>query len=363
MWRVVGVFRVLALGYAAALIIRDHAGYAHPAAGWIVLAAMGAWTVLAVAAYAQPRGRTRWLLAADVAMAAAVVISTRWVDSPSRIDAGAATLPSFWAAAPVLASAVAGGPWAGILAALAISGADLIEHSQLRQQSTFNGVVLLLLAGGLAGYLVRLGLRAEHAADESARREAAMAERARIARGIHDSVLQVLALVSSKGQALGGEAAALGRLAAGQETALRALVSAADAGTAPAGLADVRGLIEPLASPDVTVSCPASAVLLPAVAAHALGAAAAAAVDNAGRHAGPSARCWVLVEDEGSVVRVSVRDDGRGFDGSRLAEAAAAGRLGVSQSIVSRLREAGGTATVSSAPDHGTEVELAVPRS
>jgi len=363
MWRALAAFRVVALGYAGVLIVRDHSLYAHPGAGLLVLGAMTCWTLTTVAAYARPAGRSRWLLGTDVAVAAAMVMSTRWIDSAARISAGSATLPAFWAAAPVLACAVAGGPWAGIAAGLAIAGADMVEHPQLQPQNTFNGVVLLLVAGGLVGYVVRLGTRAEEAARSATRREAAAAERERLARSIHDSVLQVLALVTSRGRALGGEAAELGDLAAQQEAALRALVSGTGSEDGhDTGLLDVRAVTEPLADGRTTVSCPATAVLLPEPATRALGAAAAAAVDNARRHAGADARCWVLLEDDAAAVLLTVRDDGCGIAAGRLAEAAAAGRLGVAQAIVGRLENIGGTASVISAPGAGTEVELRVPR-
>ncbi len=57
--------------------------------------------------------------------------------------------------------------------------------------------------------------------------EAATRERERLARDIHDGVLQVLAMVQRRASALGGEAAELGRMAGEQEVALRSLVSAA----------------------------------------------------------------------------------------------------------------------------------------
>jgi Family of unknown function (DUF5931) len=143
---------VITLSYAAALIIRDHNTYAHPAYGLAALVVMSCWTAVTIAAYARPAGRNLWLITADGAVAMTLVIATAWVETADRINAGAPTLPAFWAAAPVLAAAVAGGPWAGIAAALAISGADLAEHQQLQAQSTFNGMVLL-------------GLRAERAAE------------------------------------------------------------------------------------------------------------------------------------------------------------------------------------------------------
>lgn len=362
MWRVVAVFRVVTLAYAGTLIIIDHGKYAHPAGGFIVLAIMAGWTAVTVAAYARPAGRSRWMIAADVAVSAAVILSTRLVDTPARINAGAPTLPTSWAAAPILACAVAYGPWIGMAAAV-VESAALFAERKVLPQSTFNGVVLLLIAGGVGGYVMQLGQRAEAAVDSAARREAAITERERIARGIHDSVLQVLALVSSRGRTLGGEAAELGRLAAEQETALRALVSRGAADDDPGQrLLDIRGLLEPLAGSQISVSCPATAVLLTKTAALALAAATSEALDNVRLHAPGDARAWVLVEDEGTAVTVSIRDDGPGFAPGRLAQAASSGRLGVSHSIIGRMREAGGTASLTSSPGNGTEVELRVAR-
>jgi signal transduction histidine kinase len=363
MWRAVAAFRVLTLVYAGALIIRDHDRYLRPELGLLALAVMTGWTAFIVWAYGRPAGRGRWLLTADVAVAAALVLSTKWIDTAARIHGGAPTLPTIWSAGPVLACAVAGGPWAGMAAALAIASTDEIEHPQLQPQNTFFGVVLLLIAGGLIGYVVRLGVRAEQATAQATRREAAVAERERIARSMHDTVLQVLALVSSRGRALGGEAAELGRLAAEQERELRVLVLGGDGDSADgSGMTDVRGAAELLAAEGITVSCPATPVLLPAAAAQALSSAAAAAVDNVRRHAGPDARCWVLLEDDAEGVTLTVRDDGQGFAAERLDEAAADGRLGVSHSIIGRMRRVGGTAMLTSTPGSGTEVELVVPR-
>ena len=204
MWRVVAVYRVVTMIYAAALIIRDHDQYAHPAGGIAILAVIIFWTSVTVVAYSRPGGRQRWLIVADVIVTAALVYSTRWVDTPSRIAHGFPTLPSFWAASPVLACAVAFGPWMGITAALVISGSDYAERPQLSLEILFSNIVLLLIAGGIGGYIVRLGLQAEEAVARVARKEAAIAERERLARDIHDSVLQVLTRVSSRGRALGG---------------------------------------------------------------------------------------------------------------------------------------------------------------
>jgi signal transduction histidine kinase len=363
LWRVVSLYRVITLCYAALVILRDHGSYAHPAAGLTALAVMVGWTCVTVTAYRRPAGRTAWLIILDMCVAVALILSTRLIDTAARINAGASTIPTAWAAAPVLACGVASGPWAGFGAAMIIGAADLIEHPALSTGATFNGIVLLAIAGSIGGYLLQLGRRAEAEIQNAARRDAAAAERERIARGIHDSVLQVLALISSRAHALGGEAAELGKLAGEQEGALRAILAANGDQPRPAGgLLDVRSLVGPLAGSRITVSCPATPVLLPVVTAMALSGAVAAALDNVARHAGQDARAWVLVEDEERQVTVSVRDDGAGYSEGRLAAAAAEGRLGVSHSIVGRVREVGGTASLMSSPGHGTEVELRVSR-
>nr|WP_255671813.1 ATP-binding protein [Glycomyces amatae] len=101
---------------------------------------------------------------------------------------------------------------------------------------------------------------------------------------------------------------------------------------------------------------------MPARAAGEVAAAVASAIDNVREHCPAGTRVWLLLEDDGEAVHVTVRDDGPGMAPGRLAEAAAEGRLGVAQSIQGRVRELGGTVAVVSAPGKGTEVELRLPR-
>jgi signal transduction histidine kinase len=233
-----------------------------------------------------------------------------------------------------------------------------------------NGLVLLLLAGVIVGHLAKLAAEVEAERQHAVQVEAASKERERLAREIHDSVLQALALVQRRGAEAGGEAAEFGRMAGELEASLRTLVGSSAGGgpsaTEPAptspGSADLRALLLPAQSGLVTVAVPAQAVLLERRAAEELAAAVRAALDNVRRHCGESARAWVLVEDEPGQVRVTIRDDGPGIPDGRLAEAAAAGRLGVSHSIRGRLRDLGGSAAINSVPGEGTEVELRLPR-
>lgn len=366
LWRALAVFRVLGLLYAVLLYALRYDEYRHPLGGWLVVAVMAAWTAVTTVVYARPAGR-RWpMLALDLVVVMAAVVVPRWLDDPARIADGAQTLPTVWAAAPVLALAVLGGWLGGLAGAAGVGLADLVHRGE-PSQATVHNIVLLLVAGAVVGYLVGLARRGEAALGRALALEAATRERERLARGIHDGVLQVLALVGRRGAELGGDAASLGRLAAEQEQALRALVASAPEPVAVDGATgvldvDLRGLLTSYASSVVTVSTPGTPVLVAQARARELAAAVGAALSNVAAHAGAAARAWVLLEDEGDEVVVSVRDDGAGFVASRPAEAAAEGRLGLAQSIRGRVRDLGGSVRVESAPGCGTEVELRVPR-
>jgi signal transduction histidine kinase len=331
-----------------------------------VLAGITAWTVLTTYAYALPARRTRALLAADLVVTAAALLSTALIQYPANVSAGDTAVTATWVAGPVLAWAVAGGPVSGLIAGAVIGICDIgLRHQpavELYHGSELNGPVLLLLAGAGLGYVSRLADRAQAALEHAAGVEAAIQERERLARGIHDSVLQVLALVQRRGAELGGEAAEIGRLAGEQEAALRSLITARREPVLPAGEVDLRALLTPHSSAAVSVAAPAEPVRMAAGAARELASAVRAALDNVRQHCRADTKAWVLVEDEGSHVTVTIRDDGPGMPPGRLAEAAAAGRLGVSHSICGRVRELGGSADISSEPGTGTEIQLRVPR-
>jgi signal transduction histidine kinase len=375
LWRALAVFRFASLGYAALrLAVIDRADYSRPGWAWAVIAVMTAWTVGTTIAYARPDRRTRVLLSVDFAVTAGLLLSTAVLQYPQAPQHGVAPVTATWLAGPVLAWAIRYGRRAGAVAALIMCGCDLVLVQGAAVSTVLNGMVLLLLAGVIVGHLSRLAAEVEEERQHAIEVEAASRERERLARNIHDSVLQVLALVQRRGAEAGGAAAELGRLAGQQEAALRALVgsgtAAAEAGAgagasaAPGapGEVDLRAVILPAQTDRVTVSVPAQAVRLPKAAADELASAVRAALDNVQRHCGDEARAWVLVEDEPELVTVTIRDDGPGIADGRLAEAAATGRLGVSHSIRGRLRDLGGSARVSSVPGEGTEVELRLPR-
>jgi signal transduction histidine kinase len=364
LFRALAVLRLVVAVYAVALNAARWQEFARPVLGWAMVAVIVAWTGFATWAYDAPRRRRTPLLCADFAVAALVLLSTPLVESQVMLDRHASTVPSFWVMTSVLAWAVARGWQAGIGAALLMSAVDLsVRHGFTG--TTWGNIFLLLLAAGVVGYSTGLVREASEARAEAERIAAALGERARLARAVHDGVLQVLALVQRRGNELGGPVAELGRLAAEQEVALRALVQrgAVDPPSPRRGsdaVSDLGAALSLLQSPRVTVSAPAGPVLLAHPVVDELVAVVRACLENVDRHVGEDAPAWVLVEHVGGSVVVTVRDEGPGIPPGRLDAAYAEGRLGIRESIRGRMEDLGGTAELVST-GQGTEWELTVP--
>lgn len=366
LWRALLAYRLLTGGYAFVLYLHAYDRLRHPLPAGIYLAVLVGWTVATVGRVRNAERCTKPFLVADLTIAIAGVLLTAFVDTQARIDSGAFTLPSIWTAGSVLAFAIKGGwRWAAVASSL-VAAADLVERGTAGRDTVHN-MVLIWVASIAIGYVVEVARASERTLARALQIEAATRERERLARDIHDGVLQVLAMVQRRGNQAGGEAAELGRLAGEQEAALRSLISGAPpaseaTGGAPTGPVDLRTLLAPHASARVTLSSPGTPVPLAPAAATEVAAAVAAALDNVRRHAGEAAHAWILVEDEPDAVLVTVRDDGPGLPEGRLAAAEGEGRLGVAQSIRGRLRDLGGSAELLSVPGQGTEVELRLPK-
>jgi signal transduction histidine kinase len=172
----------------------------------------------------------------------------------------------------------------------------------------------------------------------------------------------VLGYLRRRGGELGGDAGELGRLAGEQEFALRTLLTTGAAPVDVHGRRDLAAALRVLASARVTVSTPAHPVELPAQVVDELVAVAGAALANVALHVGPDAPAWVLLEDMGDGVEISVRDEGQGIPDGRLDAAEAEGRLGVARSMRGRVLDLGGTITCDTGPGRGTEWVVRLPR-
>ncbi len=402
LWRALTGYRVLTMAYAIALFGYDHDEYARPIGAAAYLAVLAVWTLATVGRVSSAERCTLRFLVADLTVAVAGILLSPVVDTAGRVGP---TLPSIWTAGAVLGFALKGGwRWAAVASAV-VGVANLIERGTPAQDTVHN-VLLVWIASVAIGYVVEVARASERTLARALEVDAATRERERLARDIHDSVLQVLAMVQRRGAEIGGEAAELGRMAGEQEVALRTLVAGGlvpaarrspeqvsrgggeprpgpdgspaaeggDGAPAPAGSSagastgaadgsrDLRTLLAACANSRVSFAEPGAPVLLETRAAEELAAAVGAALDNVDRHAGADARAWILLEDEPGEVIVTVRDDGPGIPEGRLADAEREGRLGVALSIRGRLRELGGSAELLSVPGQGTEVELRIPR-
>jgi len=342
----------------------------HPRLLVTAVVVMVAWTALTAWWYADTDRRTPTALGLDLAVAVGFLLAT-----PAVVGEGwGATLPGFWVMAPMLAWAARWRHVGGLVAGLLVGGADVAVREELNRAS-YGNVFLLVIGGPIVGYLVASLQRVAVERDRAETAAAAAAERARLARAVHDGVLQVLALVQRRGHELGPDGAELARRAGEQEVALRRLIrdqdsvltpdttdgTAGAAGAAGAVERDVAAALSALdARPRTSVALPGRAVLLPAAVADEVVAAVGACLDNVDRHAGEQASAWVLLEQDPTGVTVTVRDNGPGIPDGRLEEALAAGRLGVSGSIRGRLADLGGEARLATG-SWGTEWTLTVP--
>lgn len=329
----------------------------HVAAGWACIGLMVGWTAEATWLYASPARRTTAVLLVDLGITVALLLATPIVKGPWF----SATIPGFWITAALLAWAVRYGWRGGAGVGVLFAAIDLLSRARIEQKD-YSLAFLIVLGGTMIGYLCESLQAMATERDAAQRRAAAAEERARLARVVHDGVLQVLALVQRRGSELGGEGAELGRLAGEQEIVLRALVRTHDLPESATAEVDLTDALTRLAADrGAEAAVPGTSVWCSAEVADELVAAVAAALDNVARHVGPHAPAWVLLEGLGEEIVISVRDDGPGIADGRLAAAEGEGRLGVSESIRGRIRDIGGEAILTTG-SFGTEWEFTVPR-
>jgi signal transduction histidine kinase len=357
------VFRLLSCLYAFGFQLAVNADLDHPVAGWLLFAVLIAWSAVCAVAYLQGFGRRPAWVFAEVVVVVALMLSTGFIASDQWALDNQTWPTTLWATNATISAAILAGPVSGMLVGLVIVAAGAVLKGYVSIDLGRNATVVIELAVGLAiGMAAQTARRAHADLERAARLSASLEERERLSRQVHDGAIQVLALVARRGREIGGDTAQLAALAGEQERALRRLVSAIDVAPRAAGTADLAALLRRRASDRVSVSVPAEPVLLDSTVADELLGAVANALDNVEAHAGPQARAYVLLEDLGASVTVSVRDDGVGISEGRLERAVREGRVGVAKSIVGRLDSLGGHAVLTTGPDSGTEWELTVPR-
>lgn len=363
LWRAAQVFRLLSCVYALGFQVAVNAELDRPAVGWALFAVLIGWSVACAAAYLHGYGRRPAWVIAEVLVVAALVLSTHVVASDQWVAGNQSWPTTLWATNATISAAILFGPIAGMAAGLVVVAAGAVLKGYVSFDVGRNATIVIELAVGLAvGMAAQTARRAHAELETAARLAASLEERERLSREVHDGAIQVLALVARRGREIGGPTGELAELAGEQERALRRLVSAPGPPVVDAATVDLVALLRARASDRVSVSLPATAVPLPPVVATEVDAAVANALDNVAAHAGADAHAFVLLEDLGDSVVVSVRDDGVGIPDGRLDQAVAEGRAGIAKSIVGRMNWLGGTARLNTGPGAGTEWEFTVPR-
>jgi signal transduction histidine kinase len=364
LWRAAQVFRGLSCLYALGFQIAVNSELTRPGLAWVLCVALLVFSAVCGIAYGRGFGRRPSWVIAEIVVVVALMWSSRVVASTQWADDNQTWPTTLWATNPTISAALQFGPVGGMATGLVVMATNFAVKNYFTLNLSHNATLVVEIALGLAiGMAAGTARRAHAELQQAIRLSVAVEERERLSRHVHDGVIQVLALVAKRGREIGGGAAELADLAGEQERALRRLVASTDFGfDGDATEVDLRTLLTRRQDDRVSISLPATPVPLQRDVADELDAAIGNALDNARAHAGPQARAFVLLEDLGDAVTVSVRDDGIGIAAGRLAEAAEHGHVGISKSIVGRLESLGGSAQLSTDIGEGTEWELTVPR-
>ena len=332
----------------------------HPLVTWLCVAAVAAaaaWTTWAVRTDPVRLFGTGFLVV-EAMLALGLSVIDGWVFEPGHVFEVSQSLATQYPLIAVVSIGLARGPiLAGAFGLLVgpaeWAGAVLNEFDDWSARHVVSLIATSLFyaaAGAVFGWQAQLLRRAEaDIADRRARDD--------VARVLHDTVLQTLALVERRSADTDPE---LARTAREADRELRRFLfgSATHAGATLEQR--VRAAVERAARHhDAAANVPISVSVIdtapppPDDVANAVAAAVGEAVANALEHAAPS-RIVVFVEtDDDGDVFASVRDDGCGFD-------TGAQRIGhgVDQSIVARMHDVGGRADVVSTLGTGTEVRV-----
>ncbi|MFE9402722.1 sensor histidine kinase [Streptomyces sp. NPDC006530] len=324
--------------------------------------------------------RHPWLLAVDAVFGALLLI-TATPESPL----GYVTICT-----PLLAGLVYGWRGAGLFAGLQVAILTLVyatgPQSQLADASALLLPGFCVIAGAVGvtirNLLFRFGAASQALTETRARlavHDAVEEERARLARDLHDSVAKTLHGLALAADGLAASADRMDPLTVRGQADLVARAARRAAAESRELLGDLRrtqGKVDVLTELSAAVRDftrrtgirarwtplgEGPAPMLPAGVARQLLTIASEALDNAHRHAGP-ARIEVAAGVEGALLRLSVRDDGRGLPpGTTLDDLRRTGHFGLvgmverAASMGARIRVGRGDAPC------GTEVRVELP--
>lgn len=290
----------------------------------------------------------------ELGVATGLVLADGWVRQ-GRITGQ--SLSGTWPLAAILVTGVAGGPWWGAAAGGLVSGARAVAvtvagvpagQAGRTAVATVSTGASWIVIGAVCGFIVVLLRRTQ--------RELAEAEvRERMARDLHDGVLQTLAIIERR-----APTPELARLARDQERELRSYLFGDHRrpGSLAAELRRAAARVE-ASWPDTEVTITVTEDLpgLTGEQTEAVAGAVTEALTNGAKH-GAARRIVVFadIDEATGGLFLSVKDDGRGFDQALVGPGA-----GMTESMTARVSAVGGTVEVASRPGDGAEVRIALP--
>ena len=348
--------RWVVLGFAVAVTFGNRRRLDHLEVAFALLAAMGAWAMVAhrvAAGDGWRRALRPEAVAAELALVAALVVADGVVlQSQATGQHLAGALPI----AVLLVAGAALGPWWGAGVGVALGAARLAsevlagipEGGEGRELlASLSASVVWVVVGAVTGGTCRLLRRAQDDLAEARARE-------RVAADLHDTVLQALAVVERR--TTDPEVAKVARSA---ERDLRLYLFGDDRQphTLAAALRGAAVAVEERwGDLQVSVTVTPDAEAGPATT-RAVAAAVGEALTNAAKHGGARSAVVLADLDDGTGgLLVTVRDDGSGFDPALVP----AGH-GLTGSVHGRARDAGGAAEVITAVGDGCEVRVCIP--
>jgi hypothetical protein len=334
-----------------------------PLSWWILvptLAVVATWTTLYVKV-AWTRGLLDWLVGTDLLITGMLCLAIGHL-VPASALAGSTSWVSLTAAMAVVSAQLAGKPALWLPPCLVVAG-TMFVGSRLAHSPDGGEYAggLMVSQSVLTAIVMVIVLRAERSAVrafadlEQARAEAMLAtarredERAHL-RMVHNGPLTILTMAF---HASGKQPSAILRQRASESlAALRQMIAAAGTGAGNARLderlAKVTAWYEAL---EVTVDL--HPCLVPAEIADAFAGAVAEALENVVRYAGTQ-HATVLLRDAQDAVRVTVADQGRGFEPTQVSSLG----FGLREDLAGRMAAARGSFAVRSLPGAGTQVHL-----
>lgn len=359
--RALAVARWLAWGWMVAVVAFSGDAIRQPVAAWASVAV--AFGLAATSTWLVRRDPRRLMstgfLAAEGAIALGLTALDGWVFEPGHVFVTSQNLASQWPLVAAISIGVSAGPVVAALFGALVGparwlGAELNGFDQYDPKHVVSLVAISLFyaaCGAVFGWLAMLLRRTElEIADRRARDE--------VARVLHDTVLQTLALVERRVATTDVELAGAAREA---DRELRAFLFGADARADADLRSRLHGAVEharrrtpaTVSAPRITVNVIDDGCRVREREQDLLARAVGEAVANALEHAAADHIVVFAETDDAGEVFVTVRDDGIGFD-----PAIATDGHGLAESIAARMDSIGGRAEVRSTTGVGTEVRL-----